>query len=341
MGEVVQLVRVGVVGAAGVLGREVLAVLERRRIHLLELVPIGSPGSAGEGVEVQGDDLPLRPPDTDLSGVDWLFLCAPAEVSLEYARRALHASVPAFDCSGALIRTEEVPLLDVETLSEEPVAADTAPLVAVAGGPALAWSRVLSAIDREAGLRHVQITALESASTAGQRAFAALSAETIALLNQQEAPEPERLPWPLAFDCHPATDEVDLDGQSGREAALTQQLHRLLRSDLAVDCTVLRIPTFTGEGAVLVIATERPVDPSEAAAWLSKAPGVEVLSEDRDALRTRASTGRESVLVGRIRKMSDGGLQLWLTADTQRLTALNAVRLAERRTAAGASGPPE
>lgn len=336
MGEVVQLVRAGLVGAAGLLGREVLAVLERRKVRLVELVPIGSDASIGDGVEFQGEDLPLRPPDTGLDGLSWVFLCAPAEASREHARRALHARVPALDLSGGFLEAEDVPLVDVETLSEEPADCDRAPLVSVAGGPALAWARVLAPLDREAGLRRASFTALESASTAGHRAFSALSTETIALLSQQEAPEPEALPWPLAFDVHAASDEAELDGRSAREASLLAQLRRLLREDLEVDCSVLRIPTFTGEGAVVRVETERPVDPAEVAAWLSKTPGVEVASQDRGALRTRAATGRESVVVGRIRATHGGALQLWLAADTQRLTAANAVRLAERRVAAPA-----
>ena len=64
-------------------------------------------------------------------------------------------------------------------------------------------------------------------------------------------------------------------------------------------------------------------------------PGLEVVSHDRAGLRTRASTGRETVLVGRIRDAARApGLILWIASDTQRLTALNAVRLAELRPAA-------
>ena len=342
MGEVVQLLRVGVAGAAGLLGRELLAVLEQRRLPVVELVPIGSESSEGEGVEFHGDDLPLLPPDRDLAGLDLLFLCAPAERSLELARRALHARVPCFDLSGALARSEDVPILDAEGDPTRLAEGLAAPLISVAGGPALAWGRVLAPLAAEAGLARVQATGLESASTAGRRAFTALSMETAALLNQQEAPECDAFPWPLAFDCHPATDEADLAGRSGREAELGASLQRLLGCELVLDCTVLRIPTFSGEGALLAVETERPLAAAEAATRLAKAPGIEVVSHDRGALRTRASSGRESVLVGRIRDAARSpGLLLWLTADSQRLTALNAVRLAELRTAQGPASGPE
>jgi aspartate-semialdehyde dehydrogenase len=350
VGDVVKLLRVGVAGAAGLLGRELLAVLERRRMPIVELVPIGSAGSEGEGVEFAGDDLPLRPPATELAGLDLLFLCAPAEHSLELARRALHARVPCFDLSAALARSEDVPLLDAEAAppddggSEDAgwAASLRAPIVSVAGGPALAWARVLRVLAHEAGLARVQITGLESASTAGHRAFAALSSETASLLNQQEAPESEAMPWALAFDCHAATDEADVAGSSGREAELASLLDRLLGGAPPLDCTVLRVPTFTGEGAVLAVDLERALPAAEAAAALAKAPGIEVVSQDRGGLRTRASTGRDSVVVGRIRDAARApGLVLWLAADTQRLTALNAVRLAELRLALPDAPAPE
>ena len=232
MGDLVKLLRVGVAGAAGLLGRELLEVLDGSKLPVVELVPIGSEASVGEGVEFRGEDLALHPPGAELKGLDLLFLCAPADESLELARRALHARVPCLDLSGALASSEDVPLLDADDESAALEAGLQAPLVSVAGGPALAWARVLRALDAEAGLAHVQVTGLESASTAGHRAFAALSTETTSLLNQQEAPEQEGLPWPLAFDCHAATDDADLAGQSGREAELAYALARLLGSSL-------------------------------------------------------------------------------------------------------------
>jgi aspartate-semialdehyde dehydrogenase len=329
MGELVRLRRVGVVGAGGALGRELLAVLEQRRLPIVELVPVGSADQTGEGVSFGGQDLPLRPPDTPLAGLDVVFLCAPADRSLDHARRALHARVPCIDASGALARSEDVPLLDAE--DPLPEAARGAPLLSAAGGAALAWYRVLAPLDREAGLRHVTLTAVESVSTAGRRGLEALSSETVALLSQQEAAEPEVLPWPIAFDCHPATDDADVAGASGREAALAEVLRRLLGHDLPLDLTVLRIPTFSGEGASLRVETGRPLGPADALACWAKAPGVEVVGPDAGALRTRASAGREAVLVGRVRPGATGGLLFWLAADTQRLSALNAARLAEAR----------
>jgi len=329
MGELVKLRRVGVVGAGGTLGRELLAVLEQRRLPIVELVPIGSADQAGEGVAFGGQDLPLRPPDTPLAGLDVVFLCAPAEHSLDHARRALHARVPCIDASGALARSEDVPLVDAEAPLSG--AARSAPLLSAAGGVALAWHRVLAPLDREAGLRRVTATAVESVSTAGRRGLEALSAETVALLSQQEVAEPGALPWPIAFDCHPATDEADLGGASGREAALSETLQRLLGRALPLDLTVLRIPTFSGEGASLRVETERPFAPADALDCWAKTPAVEVVGPDAGTLRTRASTGREVVLVGRVRAGAEGGLLLWLVADTQRLSAQNAARLAEAR----------
>ena len=341
MGDLVKLLRVGVAGAAGLLGRELLEVLDGSKLPVVELVPIGSEASVGEGVEFRGEDLALHPPGAELKGLDLLFLCAPADESLELARRALHARVPCLDLSGALASSEDVPLLDADDESAALEAGLQAPLVSVAGGPALAWARVLRALDVEAGLAHVQVTGLESASTAGHRAFAALSTETTSLLNQQEAPEQEGLPWPLAFDCHAATDDADLAGQSGREAELAYALARLLGREVPLDCTVLRIPTFTGEGAVIVVGLERELSAEAASAHLGKVQGLEVVSLDRGGLRTRATTGRENVVVGRVREAArTPGLILWLASDTQRLTARNAVRLAEQRGAVATAVEP-
>ena len=330
MGDVIRLQRVAVVGAGGTVGRELLAVLERTRFPVLELVPIGSDVSMGEGVDFQGEDLALRPPGEGLGAVDAVFVCCPADAALDWTREALRARIPCFDLSGALADSADVPLLAADG---EVTEADLAsPVISVAGGPALAWHRVLAPLHAESGIRRVVATAVESLSATGARALEALSNETIALLNQQEAPEAETLAWPVAFDCHPATDAVDREGHSGREARIRSDLGRLLDPEIRLDLTVLRIPTFTGEGASLALETERPLAPGDAAALLAKVPGLEVAEQDLDGLRTRATTGRDEVLVGRMRSASDGaGLLLWLAADTQRLTAENAVALARAK----------
>lgn len=324
--------RIGVVGATGALGSEVLSVLAGCGLRISEVVPIATDDSLGCDVEFLGDVWPVEADASRLRGVDLLFLCAPPAASLEYAREALRAETACIDCSGALAGSPDVPLrvaLSSDGAAEEPFG----PLVASPAGPALAWALVLRPLAAAAGLRRVVGSALEGASAGGVRGIAALHEETLALYSQEESPEPSVFGRPVAFDVLPARGEVDESGRSEAEAALASSLLRILPEGLRLAVSVLQVPTFAGQGSQLAIELERPLDPKEARAALAPVSGVEVFEGEPAGATTRAAAGRDVVLVSRLRAdpSVEHGLQLWLAADTLRLAARNAVRLAEQR----------
>ncbi len=97
-----------------------------------------------------------------------------------------------------------------------------------------------------------------------------------------------------------------------------------------VAATSLRMPTFCGDGASLAIEVRDEVAAETMLDLLRKIPGV-ALAELGPT--TRAVAGSELVQVGRVRRDASrpGGLLAWLAADSVRLTAAHAVRVAEAR----------
>lgn len=322
--------RVAVAGATGTLGGELLATLDSRRFPVSDLVPIGSERSEGEAIELRGDVFDVTPDAQRIRGCDLVFVCAPPPASLDLVRVALQAQVPCIDLSGGLAGQDAVPLLvaDAGTTPE----ALRQPVLASPASAALAWAPVLAPIRAAAGLRRVVGTVLTSVSGAGREGIEALSSETIALFNQQDLPEPPHFGRPVAFDCLPAVGDVEADGRTRAESELARDVRRLF-GEVGVAVSLVRVPTFSGDAAALCLEMERALDPAEARTLLGKAPGVELWDVDAEGPNTRASAGRDVVLVGRLR--ADGsvqaGLQLWIVADTLQLAAANAVKLAEAR----------
>jgi len=215
-------------------------------------------------------------------------------------------------------------------------------------GPALSWAFVLAALERAAGLRRVVGTVLQSASFAGRPGMEALSSETVALLNQRPAPEPEVFAGHVAFDCVPrdargAVDEGGTQvGATASEAALVSTLQRLLRGEDEREAasqapgfavTAVQVPTFVGDGSALAVQTQRPLSPEEAEGAFEKAPGLRLWTPDGIGPTTRDAAGCDEALVGRLRRdpSIEQGLLLWVAADSLRLAALNVVKLAESR----------
>jgi aspartate-semialdehyde dehydrogenase len=304
-------VRIGLLGATGALGGEVLAALDASPIRVAGIVPVASDRSLGEDIEFQDEIYPVETSWPRLENLDLVFCCAPVEPSLEVVRRALRARVPCVDCSGALIGESGVPV-GVAALAD---AADArSPVVSAPAGPALPWSLVLAPLHAAAGVTRVVGTVLEAASVLGR-------------------PSPEAAGRPLAFDCLPAVGIVGVDGTTPRESEVGPGLRRILATDLETVVSVIQVPAFVGQASQLMLETERPLDPKQARDALSSAPGVECWVHDAEGPNLRAVAGRVTVVAGRIRPAPSarGGLLLWIAADMLRLAAANAVALAAAR----------
>lgn len=322
-------VRIGVLGATGALGGEVLAALAASTLRVAEIVPMATERSLGCDIEFQGAIYAVETDPPVLRGLDLLFCCAPPEASLALVREALKAAVPCIDCSGALLVSEDVPV----RVAALPATVEGAPVVVTPAGAALPWSLVLAPLHRAAVLRRVVGNVLEAASAAGREGIEALSVGSLALFNQTDVPPRPGDARPLAFDCIPAVGAVEEGGSTAREAEIASGLRRVLGDEIAVAAGVVQVPAFVGQASLLAIETERRLEPKEAEDLLSQAPRVELWGEDLEGPNLRAAAGREVVIVGRVRRDPSvaHGLQLWMVTDLLRLAAANAVELAAAR----------
>lgn len=323
--------RIAVVGATGALGSEVLAALDGVDLRISEIVPLATDRSLGEAIEFRGEAHPVIAEREGLQGLDLVFCCAPAAPSLGWVREALRAEVPCIDCSGALADRPDVPLR--VAAMPAPPGQERPPVVSTPSGAALAWSLVLGPLHRQAGVRRVVGTVLETAGAGGRDAIAALSVESLALFSQQEVPDEEALGRPLAFDCHPALGEPDAEGRTASERSLEADLRRLLEVELPVAVTIAQVPAFVGQASALWIETDRPIEVKEAEDHLAQAEGVELWTRSAEGPNLRAAAGRDVVIAGRVRRdrAAERALQLWVVADVLRLAAANAVALAVER----------
>jgi len=323
--------RIGLVGATGALGSEVLALLAESSLDVKQLVPIGTDRSLGQEIEFRDLLAPVETDSMSLRGLDLVFLCAPEAVSREFAREALHAEVACIDVSGALCESPDVELR--VAVFGAPARSEPSPLLVTPPGASLPLALVLRPLEEAAGLRRVMATVLEGASSGGRQGIESLYRETVALFNQEEPPEPTVFPRPVAFDCGPIAGDPDSEGPTDRESRTMDALTRLLLGDARVALTHVQVPTFIGFGASVALETERLLDPTLAEGVLGKAAGVERWDDAIDRLTLRAAAGREEVMVGRLRRdpSCENGLLLWIVADVLRLAAANAVRLAVGR----------
>jgi aspartate-semialdehyde dehydrogenase len=137
-------------------------------------------------------------------------------------------------------------------------------------------------------------------------------------------------PGTIAFNVLPLAGAL-VDDETVEEHKFRDESRKILGiPGLAVSCTCVRVPVFTGHSLSLNIELSSPLSPAEARDLLAPAPGV-ALAEVPTPL---AAAGRDPTYVGRIRSdpgVPEGrGLALFVSNDNLRKgAALNAIQIAE------------
>jgi aspartate-semialdehyde dehydrogenase len=318
-------IRLGLTGATGALGTEVLAALDAVRVPIAQLVAVAGERSLGAELDFQDALIAVAPELPALQGLDLLINCAPAAATPDVVRAALRAEVPCIDCSGVFAQRSEVPLAWAGAGERIP----TAPLLAAPADAALVWLPILRALAPLGAPAHVRGVILEGASALGRAGIDALSRDSLALFNSQDPDEDEDVQGPpLAFDCRPSSGAL-ANGRRARESALAAVLARALSPAPTISARWIQVPAFVGHVSALSLSFERAVDAGEAALLLAKASGVELWNAEDEGPNLRAVAGRDVVVASRPDPdaASPNALFVWAAGDLLRLAAANAAAL--------------
>ncbi len=330
--------RVAVLGATGLVGREIVRLLEQRAFPVSELVPLASARGEMRTIDFRGERVPVRVATVDeLGRCDLVLSSAGGAVSRELLPGAGARGAVCVDNTSAFRMDRDVPLV-VPEVNAERLAAHHRPrgIVANPNCSTIQLVTALKPLHDAATVRSVVVSTYQSASGAGRAALDELRASTAGVLRGDE-PEPERFPRRIAFNAIPDIGGIGASGDTTEERKMIDETRRILAADVAVDATCVRIPTFVGHAESVLVQTERGLTVDEARALLAGAPGV-VLADGDDYATPAEIAGSHPVHVGRVRasRAVPGGIQLWIVADNLlKGAALNAVQIAEELLALG------
>jgi aspartate-semialdehyde dehydrogenase len=341
---VTALRRVAIVGATGLVGLELLAILEERAPEIEELRLYASDRSGGRDLRFRGRAVPVEPVDgADFGGLDVVFFMAGADVSRKYAPAARTSGALVVDNSSAFRRDPGVPLVVPEVNPGDALRHEG--LIANPNCTVIQLVTAVHPIHTLSPLRRLVVSTYQSVSGAGRAAQDRLLTDTRARL--------EGRPARAAFNIHPGIDRLLEDGWYFEEEKVVAETKKILGDpSIAVSATVARVPVIRGHAVSVYLETERPVPLDEAWRALEAAPGVQAVPPgDLHALSPVEAAGGDPVRVGRLRRARDveRGLLLWAVADNLRKgAALNAVQIAEsvlggegERPAPGGSDPAD
>ncbi len=324
----------GLLGATGLVGRAMLAVLEERGFPVESARLLA--GGRGEQRRVcfQGRELPVEPVSPGaFVGLDLVLSAVSNPLALEWVPVARAAGAVVVDNSSAFRYDADVPLVVPEINGELLTSHPT--LVANPNCSTIAIVMALAPLVRVARLLQVVVATYQSVSGAGAEALADLENGVRAGLEGDPPSRSGGLP-PFAFNVVPQIDRFESNGYTREEMKVTWETRKILGlAGLPVTCTAVRVPVRVGHGAAVHAVFERPVAPAEARRLWSGFAGLEVVDEPaRGVFPTPlAAAGRDAVLVGRARTDvgDERGLEFFVCSDNLRKgAALNAVQIAEQ-----------
>jgi aspartate-semialdehyde dehydrogenase len=328
--------RVAVLGATGVVGSEILSVLEERRFPVGTLRPLASNRSAGKTLRFCGDSIPVEVASSEsFKGLDVILASAGATATRELMPAIRKSGAILIDNSSAFRMEPEVPLV-VPEVNPDALNGHKG-VIANPNCVAIILTVAIAPIHRKVGIRRVVVSTYQSVSGAGLAAMKELESQTRTVLEGKEA-VPCALPHPIAFNVFSHNSTVQSTGYNGEETKVMMETRKILGdSELAVTATCVRVPVVRAHSESINLTLRKPLSRDEAKDLLSKSPGIEIMDDwENNAFPTpKIASGRDSVYVGRIRsdvsQPGNSGLDLFVCGDQLRKgAALNAVQIAER-----------
>ncbi len=324
---------VAVVGATGAVGAMMLRVLEERGFPVTELRPLASARSEGRIVEFLGKPFVVqRLTEDSFEGIHIALFSAGGERSRDFAPAAVEAGAVVIDNSSAFRMSPDVPLV-VPEVNEDSIQGHRG-IIANPNCVAVPLVVVLKPIADAVGLERVIISSYQAVSGTGAAGIAELRRLTEGYLAGDE-PDPSVYPHPIAFNVLPQIDSFDETGYTGEERKVIAETRKMLGiPELAISATCVRVPVFNGHSVSVQIETTDTLSADAARGLLMGAPGLILADEPQLGVYPlpRLATGRDEVMVGRIRNdlSHPRGLALWISSDNLRKgAATNAVQIAE------------
>lgn len=335
--------KVAVVGATGLVGRNMLKVLGERNFPVTELIPVASEKSSGSKIEFKGVEYTVCTPAQAVEKKPEIALfSAGSGVSQEWAPKFAEAGCYVIDNSACwrMDPTKKlvIPEINGNVIEEgdriiaNPNCSTIQMLVAIAG------------LHRRFGIKRIVVSTYQCITGTGKKAVDQMSAER----DGKESPL-NAYPYRIDLNLLPHIDVFMDNGYTKEEMKMVNETIKIMGDEsIKVSPTTVRVPVLGGHAESINLEFAKPFEMEEIFETLRNTPGVVV--QDAVKLENGAqpvaigstenlpypmplfTKDRDEVFVGRIRRdfSLENGINLWCVADNLRKgAATNAVQIAE------------
>jgi aspartate-semialdehyde dehydrogenase len=326
---------VAVVGATGNTGMKTLQILAERNFPVANIVAIASERSVGKEVSYKSKSLHVqRFSDVDFSTIQLVFFCAGSAVSRKYAEDVTDNGCVIIDKSSYFRLNPKVPLIVPEVNAKVLRKGAALGIVSTPNCVAVPLSMTLKALGEIAPLKRAVVSTYQSVSGAGKKAIDELYDQSRSIISAS-SPSVHVFPKQIAYNVIPAIGNISSSGTSEEEEKISFEVCKVLKSDIRVAVTCVRVPVFVGHCMSVACEFSKPITEENVYDVFENFDGILTIDrrEEAGAFATPIDIQNEdAVFVSRIRKdpTVKNGLLYWIASDNIRKgAALNSVQIAE------------
>jgi len=319
--------RLALVGITGMVGREMVSVLEKFGFNYDEIYPVASAASVGKKVTINGKNETIISLEDALNKKpDIAIFSAGGEVSKSWAPRFAEAGTRVIDNSSAWRMDPTKKLIVPEINADE--LEETDRIIANPNCSTIQMVMVLAPLHHHYKIKRVVVSTYQSVSGTGKSA--------VEQLENERADRKGEMAYPYRIDknCLPHCDDFIENGYTKEEMKLVNETHKILDPAIKLTATAVRVPVEGGHSESVNIEFEKQPDLSDIRTMLSVTPGIKLQDNPDINLYPMPfySKNKDEVFVGRIRldESRDNAINLWIVADNLRKgAATNTVQIAQ------------
>lgn len=330
--------RVAVVGATGIVGREIVKCLNARRFPFHPKIKLfASHRSIGRRLPIGRGSVSVQQLAKNcFDDVDLAFFASTSSNAKRFASLATQSGATVIDNSSAFRMTPSVPLVVPEVNMNTALSQKGASIIANPNCSTILLALALAPLHKQYGLDRVDVTTYQAVSGAGQAGVDELKTQAINWV-QNEPLEPSVFASQTLFNCFSHDSPVNLEtGYNGEEDKIIQETQKILGARVRVTATCVRVPVLRAHCESVSVTLKRTATTEGVRDLLAAAPGLRMI-DNRVANKFPEpldATRQDSVRVGRVREdlsqPAGRGFHFFLAGDQiLKGAALNAVQIAE------------
>lgn len=322
--------KIGIVGATGVVGETFINLLDEYAFPVAELRPFASSNSEGLELYLANKKWTVQVLKPGcFEGLDMVFFSSGDDISKEWVPQAVQSGAFAIDNSNAFRMNQDVKLVVPEVNGHLIDSKSQPQIIANPNCSTIQLVVAMKPLMDKYGVEEITVATYQAVSGAGLPGYEELLEQT----KNFHVPdhEPKTFPKQILFNCIPQIGGFSKDGFCSEETKIMNEAPKILENpDLKVSAFTVRVPALNGHSEAVWVTLKKETDKIDILQTMDQFAGLAVADENYPT--ALEISGEEPVFVGRIHqdKHNKKRWLMWVVSDNlKKGAALNGLQISE------------